>query len=138
MTAIVYFSSVSENTHRFVQRLGMPAQRIPLRRSDEPLAVEEEYVLVTPTYGHGNTKGAVPKQVIGFLNDHANRTLCRGVIAAGNTNFGRGFCLAGDIISARVQVPYLYRFELMGTKEDVSRVRDGLGTFWQQQSLKSA
>ncbi|HLS49803.1 MAG TPA: class Ib ribonucleoside-diphosphate reductase assembly flavoprotein NrdI [Actinomycetaceae bacterium] len=138
MSMIVYFSSVSENTHRFVQRLDMPAQRIPLRRSDPPLEVDEPYVLITPTYGHGSSKGAVPKQVIHFLNNEANRNLCRGVIAAGNTNFGRAFCLAGDIISAKVQVPYLYRFELLGSAEDVSRVRDGLGKFWQQQSLKSA
>jgi len=138
MSMIVYFSSVSENTHRFVQRLELPAQRIPLRRSDPPLLVDEPYVLITPTYGHGSSKGAVPKQVIHFLNIESNRNLCRGVIAAGNTNFGRAFCLAGDIISAKVKVPYLYRFELLGTAEDVERVRDGLGKFWQQQSLKSA
>ena len=28
---LVYFSSVSENTHRFVQKLGMPAIRIPVK-----------------------------------------------------------------------------------------------------------
>ncbi|MFZ0905310.1 MAG: class Ib ribonucleoside-diphosphate reductase assembly flavoprotein NrdI, partial [Mycobacterium sp.] len=28
--SLVYFSSVSENTHRFVQKLGIPATRIPL------------------------------------------------------------------------------------------------------------
>jgi protein involved in ribonucleotide reduction len=30
MSNLVYFSSVSENTHRFVMKLGMPAVRIPL------------------------------------------------------------------------------------------------------------
>ena len=33
---LVYFSSVSENTHRFVQKLGVPATRIPLRGRIEP------------------------------------------------------------------------------------------------------
>ncbi|MCX6499353.1 MAG: class Ib ribonucleoside-diphosphate reductase assembly flavoprotein NrdI, partial [Arthrobacter sp.] len=28
------------------------------------------------------------------------------------------------------QVPHLYRFELMGTPEDVSRVQQGLEEFW--------
>lgn len=28
MSALVYFSSSSENTHRFMQRLGLPATRI--------------------------------------------------------------------------------------------------------------
>lgn len=32
---LVYFSSVSENTHRFVHKLGFPAARIPLRPKRE-------------------------------------------------------------------------------------------------------
>ena len=42
---LVYFSSVSENTHRFVQKLGVPATRIPLHGRIE---VDEPYVLVLP------------------------------------------------------------------------------------------
>jgi protein involved in ribonucleotide reduction len=30
MGNLVYFSSVSENTHRFVEKLGLPATRIPI------------------------------------------------------------------------------------------------------------
>lgn len=134
MAAIVYFSSATDNTHRFVQKLGLPAQRIPLRRTDPLVRVEGEYVLVVPTYGGGTSGGAVPKQVIRFLNDEHNRALIRGVIAAGNMNFGTAYCLAGDIIAAKCQVPYLYRFELLGTTEDVIRVREGLGQFWQRRS----
>jgi protein involved in ribonucleotide reduction len=68
-----------------------------------------------------------------FLNDEANRALIRGVIAAGNTNFGETYLLAGHIISAKCSVPFLYGFELMGTPQDVTRVREGLGQFWQRQ-----
>jgi len=134
MGRLVYFSSVTNNTHRFVEKLGLPADRIPVRPADPFLRVDEEYVLVLPTYGGGNGRGAVPKQVIRFLNDEHNRSLIRGVIAAGNLNFGAGYCIAGDIVAAKCKVPYLYRFELMGTTEDVSRVREGLGQFWQQRS----
>jgi protein involved in ribonucleotide reduction len=134
MGRLVYFSSVTNNTHRFVEKLGLPADRIPVRPADPFLRVHEEYVLVLPTYGGGNGRGAVPKQVIRFLNDEHNRSLIRGVIAAGNLNFGAGYCIAGDIIAAKCRVPYLYRFELMGTTEDVTRVREGLGQFWQQRS----
>ena len=128
---LVYFSSASENTHRFVGRLGYRSARLPLRRGDEPLVVDEEYVLVVPTYGGGSVKGAVPKQVITFLNDPRNRSLCRGVIASGNTNFGEAYCLAGDIIASKLGVPFLYRYELLGTPTDVVRVRQGLEDFWQ-------
>ena len=132
--SLIYFSSVSENTHRFVEKLGVPAQRIPLHARDEPLVAGGPYVLVLPTYGGGIEGGAVPKQVIRFLNDPHNRSLIRGVIAAGNTNFGEAFCLAGEIVAAKCDVPYLYRFELLGTDQDVLRVREGLAQFWLQRS----
>ncbi len=130
MAKLVYFSSVSGNTKRFIDKLGVPAERIPLYPKEDPLVVDEEYVLVVPTYGGGNGRGAVPKQVIKFLNDEHNRSLIRGVISAGNTNFGEAYCLAGDIISAKCQVPHMYKFELFGTSVDVSKVQDGLEEFW--------
>jgi protein involved in ribonucleotide reduction len=138
-TSLVYFSSASENTHRFVERLGLPAVRIPLHTADS-LRVDEPYVLICPTYGGGrhvlggnrSDKEFVPRQVARFLNDPHNRALLRGVIAAGNTNFGETYCYAGEVISRKCGVPYLYRFELMGTAEDVERVREGLGLFWQR------
>ena len=127
----MYFSSTSENTHRFVGKLGFRSARIPLRPKEAPLAVDEEYVLLVPTYGGGSVKGAVTKQVIKFLNDSHNRSLCRGVISSGNPNFGEAYCLAGDIIASKLNVPLLYRYELLGTPTDVVRVKEGLEDFWQ-------
>ena len=127
---IVYFSSTSENTHRFVQKLTCVSHRIPLNLQ-EHMVVDSEYILICPTYsgggkntrGHVDTRGAVPKQVIHFLNDEHNRKLCRAVIGTGNTNFGDSFALAGPIIAAKVGVPLAYQFELLGTQEDVARVQ---------------
>lgn len=134
---LVYFSSISGNTARFVEKLAMPSLRIPLTAADPAIEVDEPFVLVTPTYGggqgRGEEKGAVPKQVIRFLNDEKHRQLLRGVISAGNTNFGDAFCVAGDIISRKCSVPHLYRLELFGTPEDVSRVGDGLERWWKLQ-----
>ncbi|KTS13500.1 class Ib ribonucleoside-diphosphate reductase assembly flavoprotein NrdI [Microbacterium testaceum] len=131
---LVYFSSVSGNTARFIEKLGMRALRIPLRSTDSPLVIDEPFVLVTPTYGggagRGVEKGAVPKQVIRFLNEEQNRRHIRGVISAGNTNFGEAFCLAGDIISRKCHVPHLYRLEVFGTPDDVERVTEGLERWW--------
>ncbi|KAA0917088.1 class Ib ribonucleoside-diphosphate reductase assembly flavoprotein NrdI [Dietzia sp. ANT_WB102] len=135
---IVYFSNVSEYTKRFVERVGFPALRIPVRRVEPMPTVSDPYVLIVPTYGGsleitGKNGAAVPRQVVAFLNDEHNRSLCRGVIAGGNTNFGSDFGRSGDVIAKKLGVPYLYRFELMGTHEDVIRVREGLEEFWQHQ-----
>lgn len=133
MTDLVYFSSVSGNTHRFVEKLGRPALRIPLHSREEPLIATDPFVLLLPTYGGGPETRAVPKQVIRFLNDERNRTRLRGVIAAGNTNFGEAYGIAGDIVARKCRVPFLYRFELFGTPDDVTAVREGLDQFWKQQ-----
>src|SRR6201995_2534588 len=101
---LVYFSSVSENTHRFVQKLGAPATRIPLH---ERIEVDQPYVLVLPTYGGGrgtpniNNGGYVPKKGIAVLNNENNRALIRGSSAAGNNNFGAEFAYAGDVVSRK-------------------------------------
>ncbi|MDO5512820.1 class Ib ribonucleoside-diphosphate reductase assembly flavoprotein NrdI [Corynebacterium sp.] len=130
---VVYFSSVTENTRRFVEKLDLPHARIPLHRHEEPLLVDEPYVLVCPTYGGGATltdqnSRPVPAQVIRFLNNEHNRSLIRAVVAGGNSNFGSDFGLAGEIIAKKCSVPYVYRFELMGNPEDVRILREGLLT----------
>lgn len=131
---LVYFSTKSGNTHRFVEKLGFAATRLPLSRDEPVLSVTQPYILITPTYGGGSEQGAVPKQVIHFLNDSHNRSLLRGVIAAGNTNFGDAYGLAGRIIAKKCSVPLLYRFEMLGTDEDVANVRKGVEEFWKRQA----
>jgi len=58
--------------------------------------------------------------------------LLRGVIAGGNRNFGWTYGLAGTVIAGKCNVPCLYRFELRGTDEDITRVSQGLEKFWTQ------
>ncbi|WP_342269129.1 class Ib ribonucleoside-diphosphate reductase assembly flavoprotein NrdI [Spiroplasma endosymbiont of Aspidapion aeneum] len=131
---IVYFSSKSNNTHRFILKLdGIKSTRIPIE-IEESLFVDCDYVLITPTYGGGGSdiSGSVPKQVIKFLNNETNRKLCYGVIASGNTNFGDSFAIAGPIISKKLGIPLLYQFELLGTKVDTINVIKILKNFWEE------
>lgn len=133
MTLLVYFSTKSLNTHRFIEKTGLRAQRIPLDVEETMLKVHEPFILATPTYADGQGNGAVPKQVIRFLNDPENRAFIRGVIAAGNRNFGQYYAYAGNVVSARCHVPCLHKFELMGTPEDVETVINGVNGQWEIQ-----
>lgn len=136
MYDIVYFSNISNNTHRFVEKLGLSAQRIPLRwDNEEPLMTPKEYVLFVPTYGGGNDGHSVPRQVKKFLNIKANRDLLRGVVGFGNTNFGDHYCGAAEMITAKTGVPLLYRVEIMGTPDDVEQVKERLDLLWRTTAI---
>lgn len=126
MAGLVFYSSASGNTARFVEALGVDAKRIPISPSEALPEPEAPFALICPTFADGEGRGAVPKRVITFLNDPRRRGLLRGVIAAGNRNFGDTFALAGDVIAAKCNIPVLYRFELSGNETDLSRVREGL------------
>jgi protein involved in ribonucleotide reduction len=130
MIDVIYFSNVTENTHKFVTKLELPSvMRIPLK-GDFEYDVMNPYVLITPTYGTGKQeKEMVPHQVRKFLREKAFRTPCSGVIAGGSINFGEEYGLAGDVISRKLHVPLLYKFDTAGTTIDVERVRAGLERF---------
>ena len=135
--AVVYFSSVSENTLRFVKNCDFPSNnvnvyRIPLRPKDPELNVREPYVLIVPTYGGGNISKAIPIQVRKFLNNRENRSFIRGVISSGNTNFAEAYCAAGSQIAGKCAIPNMYSFELTGTQEDIEKVANGIPKFLKQ------
>ncbi|MEN9736356.1 MAG: class Ib ribonucleoside-diphosphate reductase assembly flavoprotein NrdI [Actinomycetota bacterium] len=134
MFDVVYFSSVSENTKRFVDKLGIPNFRIPLPLNEaSAFTHDRDAVLVIPTYGGGNESSTVPKQVIKFLNNPENRKHIKAVIAGGNTNFGAHYCRAGEIVASKLGVPMIYRFEITGTPEEVTEARERIATLWQTQ-----
>lgn len=129
--SIIYFSNVSEYTKRFVEKLDRRGSRIPIHaKKDGELYAQAPYVLFVPTYGDGSVKRSVPPQVKRFLNNSSNRDLLRGVIAAGNLNFGKKYGRAGEVIAHKCKVPLLTKFELLGTPEDVERVNRELEEFW--------
>ena len=131
MYELIYFSNVSNNTQRFVEKLGLPAIRIPVKWDmDLPILASKEYVLFVPTYGGGDDGHTIPKQVKKFLNIETNRDLLRGVVGLGNTNFGDHYCKAAEMISAKTGVPLLYRVEITGTPDDVEQVKERLDHLW--------
>jgi protein involved in ribonucleotide reduction len=128
---IIYFSNYSGNTKRFVDKLDNTSIRIPIDWDPaHPVYAEREYVLMVPTYGGGSEKSAIPRQVRKFLNIPSNRSLLRGVVGLGNTNFGEHFCKAADLISKKAGVPVIAKVEIFGTDDDVIKVNERLGLLY--------
>jgi len=129
---LIYYSSESSNTHRFVEQLPFEAYRIPSSPKKPHPKISNPYILICPTFAANDGQGAVPKQVIKFLNIDKNRELLLGVIASGNRNFGKYYGYAGNVISKKCNVPCLYKFELAGTKKDIKEVTNGVNKIWQK------
>lgn len=123
---LVYYSTASRNTERFVLKLDRPNMRFPC----EP---QGRYILVTPTYADHTGEHAVPKPVIMFLNRYRHGLV--GIVGTGNRNFGSMFCLAADVIAHKTGKPVLHKLEISGTDEDVRKVGEAYDYFVQQGKL---
>lgn len=117
---LVYYTSSSGFTGKFVESLGLKNLRIPVSVKEvRDFEVSEPYILISPTYGGGSPgikdKTYIPKQVQTFLSNPRNRSLLRATIGAGQANFGDyWFCKSARDIALRHNVPYLGGFELSG------------------------
>lgn len=132
MFDLVYYSSESGNTVRFVSKLSIDSQIY--RITDKELIADKPFVLICPTYADGKGVGAVPKEVIRFLNNEQNRKHLKGIIGSGNKNFGSMYALGANIIAKKCNVPILYKFELSGNDKDVAIVNVGLKKFWDKEN----
>lgn len=130
MSLLVYYSSASGNTQRFITKLGLPALRIPISVEQPLPEITEPFVLVCPTYADGHGRGAVPQEVIRLLKHPLARKNIKGVIGSGNRNFGHLFACSGKVVARNCQVPLLYQFELAGTDKELREVSGRLQQFW--------
>lgn len=68
--------------------------------------------------------GAVPQPVRSFLNQAGeSRKLCRGVIGGGNTTF-QLFATAANLVADKLEVPVLYKFEVLGMPHEIDDMRE--------------
>jgi protein involved in ribonucleotide reduction len=116
---IVYFTSKTGNTARFVNKLGMESINI-----SKDLIVKEPFILFIPTYASTDGKRSVPTPIKQFLNESVNRSNLRAIVGFGNRNFGRNFAIGAEVVSLKCKVPILHKVELFGTPEDIEIVKN--------------
>lgn len=131
---VVYYSSKTENTHRFVEKLGL-SNTLRLAKGVPAPFLDEKYIIICPSYGGGAIKGSIPKEVYDLLNIRSNRDNLIGVIGSGNTNFGTAFCQGAKMVADKCNVPLLYKFELMGSTTDVNNVKIGVESLGNNQQF---
>lgn len=128
MVKVVYFSSATNNTKRFVDKLGLPNERIPLRRSDPALHVDEPYVLIVPTYGRHQGRPQAGHR----LPQRPENCRCVGVISSGNTNFGTAYWPRRRHRLGKTGHPTCTNSSSSEPPRTSPGVREGLEEFWQR------
>jgi len=115
---ILAFDSMTGNTKRFVQKVvkSTGIKTLEIRKISEDTVLEEDFVLVTHTFG----KGQVPESTRKFLMKNSGRL--RAVSSSGSVHWGANFGKAADILSVEYTVPILAKFNKSGHTEDVDKV----------------
>lgn len=105
---MIIYASRTGNVRYIVSKLNIPSIEI-----NESLIVNEPYIIFTYT----DKLGEVPEKVDTFLQ--LNHEFCKGVIASGNSNFGKKmFCESAQKISDQYNVPIIHKVELRGFQHD--------------------
>lgn len=103
---IVYHTRTG-NTKYVIDKLNLPSVNIR-----ECLDITDRFILFTYTDG----KGIVPQEVVDFMK--RNHKHCIGSIITGNTNFGKNFGIAGDILKDMYRIPIIRKIDLRGKPSD--------------------
>ncbi|AGY90159.1 phage protein NrdI [Staphylococcus aureus] len=117
--SLAYYSRTRQ-TERFMEKVLEQIQIDVHRIKDEPLEINNSYVLITPTYDFGE----VPAPVETFLENETNQNNLIAVMSSGNRNWGTNFAIAGDTISKRFNVELIGKYELAGNMVDVNKLVD--------------
>lgn len=122
---IVYFTSKTGNTAKFVDKLKLASTMIT-----KGLIINEPFVLFVPTYASRDGKGSVAKPIINFLNEIKNRSNLTSVVGFGNRSFGENFAIGSEVVSLKCSVPLIHKVELFGTMDDIEIVKERIGKLW--------
>ncbi len=132
MSTLVYFSSVSGNTHRFVEKLGLPAHRIPLHPKDGPPRDGRGVRPDGPDLRRGGQRPWCRAQAGHQVPQRRTQPESHPSVISGggNTNFGEAYCLAGGTSSPpNATSRTCTSSNSWAPPRDVQRVHDGLEEF---------
>jgi len=104
---LVVYDTMTGNTKKFVNKLPYKSCHISEYDGFSP------FILVTYTMNFGE----IPETTKHFMELYNHK--CKGVSSSGNKIWGKNFGIAANKITTRFGVPFISKFELQGTDEDV-------------------
>lgn len=114
---LLVYMTMTGNVLDFVEETGFDTYE--LNPSKTPIEVNEDYIIVIPTY-------------VGYINDDVSRFVeygnnlkhLVGFVGSGNLNFGDDlFCINARELSAKYSKPLIMKIEYFGTEEDIIKFR---------------
>ncbi|WCA22548.1 class 1b ribonucleoside-diphosphate reductase subunit alpha [Candidatus Phytoplasma oryzae] len=113
---IVYDGSENGNVFEFSNKIGYPIEKIEYFKNYE----NEDIFLITKTVNFGK----MTQNTRSFLEKNCSNVI--GVAVSGNKNFGKNYAIAGELISKEFNIPFVFKFEGSGLKEDVENLKKWL------------
>ena len=109
---ILAYATRTGNVKSIIDRLGVK-DVVDVNTTDK---VDKDFIIFTYTDGFGD----VPYEVEEFLENNSSHL--KGVVASGSKHYESTFCMAGDEISQKYNVPLLYKVDESGTEEDIKNI----------------
>jgi protein involved in ribonucleotide reduction len=115
----IVYMSLTGKVREFVSRLGL--ESIELSPQTPPFTINEQYIIITPTYDH-----EITEIVDEFIEYGNNKNNLLGVMGSGNLVFDGDYIFTAKNISAKFSIPLLYGFEFNGTDIDVVKAKEAI------------
>lgn len=116
---IVYDGYEKGNVFEFANKIGYPIEKIENFNNFK----NDDIFLITKTVGFGK----ITNNTEVFLNKNYLNVI--GVAVSGNRNFGKNYAIAGDLISQKFNIPFVFKFEGNGLTEDVEKLKKWLENY---------
>lgn len=111
---MIIYASRTGNVRSIVNKLDINSIEIK-----DGLTINYPFFIFTYTDGLGD----IPKVVTDFMEYENNWKYCKGIVVSGNTNFGMNYCLAGDKLSKKYNIPIIEKLDLRGQKNQLENIK---------------
>ncbi len=109
----IYYDSKTGNVQRFMEKI-KAERHWHIEKINSDMHIDHPGHLVTFT----TRIGEIPESTMKFLQSNADRI--QTISSSGNRNWGKNFAVAADRVSGAFGIPITLKFELSGTRTDVS------------------